>query len=138
MQLSFQLAVDLAHARLDLSVPVHPMKTLFGEPARGTALVQNLPHQSTKRWVIRRKAAAVAAVRGGDMRTEEARRVYQLSAEEFLSWRRALEIHGLAGLRSTRMQQYRSARSAQAAPAASPKRRVEPKPLRQPTPSEVS
>jgi hypothetical protein len=72
------------------------------------------------------------------MRTEEARRVYQLSAEESLSWRRALEIHGLAGLRSTRMQQYRPARSAQAAPAASPKRRVEPKPLRQPTPSEVS
>jgi transposase-like protein len=88
--------------------------------------------------VARRKAAVVAAVRSGDMTIEEACRVYQLSEEEFLSWQRAFEIHGLAGLRTTRIQQYRRSRSARAVPAASPKRRVEPKPLRQATPSEVS
>jgi hypothetical protein len=31
-----------------------------------------------------------------------------LSEEEFLSWERAFERHGLAGLRTTRVQQYRA------------------------------
>jgi hypothetical protein len=31
-------------------------------------------------------------------------------AEEFLSWQRVFEMHGLAGLRATRVQQYRRAR----------------------------
>ena len=55
-----------------------------------------------------RKAAVVAAVRGGTITMEEALRRYQLSDEEFLSWQRAFEAHGLAGLRATRLQQYRS------------------------------
>ena len=33
-----------------------------------------------------------------------------LSEEEFLSWQRAFETHGLAGLRATRVQQYRGSR----------------------------
>jgi hypothetical protein len=41
---------------------------------------------------------------------EEALRRYQLSEEEFLSWQRAFETHGLAGLRATRVQQYRGSR----------------------------
>jgi hypothetical protein len=45
------------------------------------------------------------------MTIEEACRYYQLSEEEFLSWERALENHGLAGLRATRVQQYRAPRS---------------------------
>jgi transposase-like protein len=100
--------------------------------------MEGLPPPTTKRWVVRRKAAVVAAVRSGDMTIEEACRIYQLSEEEFLSWQRAIEIHGLAGLRTTRIQQYRPSRSARATPSASPKRRVEPNPLRQATPSEVS
>jgi Protein of unknown function (DUF1153) len=67
-----------------------------------------LPPSNTKRWTIRRKAAVLAAVRAGDITREEACRRYQLSEEEFLSWQRAFEAHGLVGLRVTRLQMYRS------------------------------
>lgn len=70
----------------------------------------DLPPPNTKRWVVRRKAAVVAAVRSGRITMEEALRRYQLSEEEFLSWQRALEAHGLAGLRAPRIQQYREPR----------------------------
>jgi hypothetical protein len=71
-----------------------------------------LPLPATKRWVVRRKAAVVAAVRSGEVTLEEACRWYQLSEEELLAWQRAFEIHGLAGLRITRTQQYRVLRPA--------------------------
>ena len=67
-----------------------------------------LPPANTRRWVARRKAAVVAAVRGGGLTMEEACGYYQLSEEEFLSWERSFERHGLAGLRATRVQQYRA------------------------------
>ncbi len=74
----------------------------------GTALTRaDLPPPDTKRWVIRRKAEVVAAVRGGLLSLDEACRIYSLSVEEFLSWQRAIDKHGLAGLRATRLQQYR-------------------------------
>jgi transposase-like protein len=72
--------------------------------------MEQLPDPNTKRWVVRRKAAVVAAVRSGGITIEEACRVYQLSEEEFRSWDRAFELHGLAGLRTTRIQRYRRAR----------------------------
>jgi hypothetical protein len=81
------------------------------EPHIRTRLMESLPPPNTKRWVVRRKAAVVAAVRGGGITIEEACRHYQLSEEEFLSWERALENHSLAGLRATRVQQYRAPRS---------------------------
>lgn len=68
----------------------------------------DLPPPSTKRWVIRRKAIVVAAVRGGLLPLQDACARYQLSEEEFKSWQLALEKHGLPGLRTTRLQQYRS------------------------------
>jgi transposase-like protein len=80
------------------------------ESVGGTRFMERLPHPSTKRWVVRRKAAVVAAVRSGGITVEEACRVYQLSEEEFRSWDRAFELHGLAGLRATRVQQYRRSR----------------------------
>ena len=67
----------------------------------------SLPPDNTKRWVARRKAAVVAAVHRGELTFEQACRRYQLSEEEFRSWERAYEIHGLPGLRATRFQQYR-------------------------------
>ena len=67
----------------------------------------DLPPPGTKRWVARRKAAVVTAVRSGVIAFEEARRRYDLSEEEFLSWERGIESHGIAGLRSTRLQIYR-------------------------------
>lgn len=74
----------------------------------GTPLtIADLPPPNTRRWVIRRKAEVVAAVRGGLITLEEACQRYQLSVEEFLAWQRAIERHGLAGLRATRVQQYR-------------------------------
>ena len=74
-------------------------------------LMESLPPPNTKRWVVRRKAAVVAAVRSGEITLEEVCRCYQLSEEEFLSWERAFEIHGLPGLRVTRTQQYRAPRA---------------------------
>ena len=72
--------------------------------------MDDLPPPNTTRWTIRRKAAVVAAVHSGKITMEEALGRYQLSEEEFLSWQRAFETHGLAGLRATRVQQYRESR----------------------------
>ncbi len=67
----------------------------------------DLPPPDTERWVIRRKAEVVAAVRGGLLTIDEACQRYRLSVEEFLSWQRAIDRFGLAGLRATRIQDYR-------------------------------
>lgn len=72
--------------------------------------VGHLPRPNTQRWVVRRKAAVVAAVRSGTITIEEALRRYRLTGEEFLSWQRAFEAHGLAGLRATCIQQYHGSR----------------------------
>lgn len=69
--------------------------------------IADLPPSGTKRWVIRRKAEVVAAVRGGLLSLDEACDRYTLTVEEFLSWQRSIERHGLAGLRATKVQQYR-------------------------------
>ena len=69
--------------------------------------IADLPPPQTRRWVIRRKAEVVAAVRGGLMSFDEACERYQLTNEEFSSWQHSIESHGLAGLRTTRIQQYR-------------------------------
>ena len=67
----------------------------------------DLPPPNTKRWVARRKAVVVNAVRSGAITLEEVCRRYELSVEEFLGWQRAIEAHGVAGLRVTRLQIYR-------------------------------
>jgi hypothetical protein len=69
--------------------------------------VADLPPVTTKRWVIRRKAEVVAAVRGGLISLEEACNRYTLTVDEFLSWQMSIDQYGLAGLRTTRIQQYR-------------------------------
>ena len=66
-----------------------------------------LPSTDTKRWVARRKAVIVSAVSSGALSLDEACRRYQLSVEEFRAWQRAIEAHGVAGLRVTRLQIYR-------------------------------
>ena len=70
--------------------------------------IADLPPKNTRRWVIRRKAEVVAAVRGGLLSLEEACERYKLTVEEFLSWQRSIDKHGLAGLRATRIQDYRA------------------------------
>lgn len=69
--------------------------------------IADLPPPTTRRWVIRRKAEVVAAVRGGLLSLDEACQRYTLTVEEFLSWQASIDDHGLAGLRTTRIQQYR-------------------------------
>ncbi len=73
------------------------------------------PHRPRVKYVIgpdgspliRRKAEVVAAVRGGLLSLEEACSRYTLTVDEFLSWQFSIDQHGLAGLRTTRIQQYR-------------------------------
>src|ERR1700750_2946121 len=67
----------------------------------------DLPPPDTKRWVTRRKAVVVNAVRAGVISLEEVCRRYELSVEEFLAWERAIDTHGVPGLRVTRLQIYR-------------------------------
>jgi hypothetical protein len=69
--------------------------------------LDRLPPPDTQRWVMRRKAQVVAAVRGGLLTFEEACQRYSLSEEEFKSWMTLLDAHGVRGLRATRTQEYR-------------------------------
>jgi hypothetical protein len=69
--------------------------------------IADLPPANTRRWVIRRKAEVVAAVRGGLLSLNQACERYRLTIDEFLSWQRSIEKHGLPGLRATRVQDYR-------------------------------
>jgi Protein of unknown function (DUF1153) len=74
----------------------------------GTPLsMSNLPRPDTRRWVARRKAEVIYAVRGGLLTIEEACERYILSLEEFMDWQGAVTNHGLNGLRTTRVQDYR-------------------------------
>ena len=118
MQPSSRLArvrADLVATRPNLEILAVPNENASDKSLSRTLLMHNLPPPDTKRWVVRRKAAVVAAVRSGGLTIHEACRVYQLSKEELLSWDRAFELHGLAGLRATRIQQYRSPRPARVA-----------------------
>jgi len=75
----------------------------------GTPLtLADLPPPDTKRWVIRRKAEVVAAVRGGLLPIDAACERYTLTIEEFLNWNALIDKHGLAGLRATKVQKYRA------------------------------
>lgn len=68
----------------------------------------DLPPPDTTRWVPRRKAEVVAAVRGGLLTLEDACARWSLTTEEFMTWQANVDQHGLKGLRATRVQQYRN------------------------------
>ncbi len=76
-------------------------------PTGKSLTVESLPPPDTTRWVIRRKAEVVVAVRNGLIGLDDACERYRLSAEEFLNWERLIVRHGLYGLQVTRLQQYR-------------------------------
>ena len=90
-----------------MTEPYRPRVKYVIGPDGSPLTVADLPPQNTRRWVIRRKAEVVAAVRGGLLGLEEACNRYTLTVEEFLSWQASIDEHGLAGLRTTRIQQYR-------------------------------
>ena len=76
-------------------------------PTGAPLTVADLPSPGTQRWVIRRKAEVVAAVRGGLLSVDDACSRYGLTGEEFLGWQKSIERHGMQGLRTTRIQHYR-------------------------------
>jgi hypothetical protein len=84
-----------------------PDKTQLTVTLGGRRLtLADLPLPDTKRWVIRRKAEVVTAVRGGLLSLEEACSRYALSSDEILSWEHCIDRFGIAGLRTTRTQFY--------------------------------
>ncbi len=97
---------ELQHSAFDLGLR---QPRVLGPDGRLLTL-DDLPPPGTTRWVIRRKAEVVLAVRGGLLTLEEACERYTLTIEEFLSWQRSIDRHGLAGLRTTRIQHYRTSR----------------------------
>ncbi len=86
-------------------------------PAGQPLTVESLPPENTVRWVIRRKAEVVSAVRNGLIGLDEVCERYRLSVDEFLNWERLVNAHGLRGLRVTRSQRYRDAEPVNASPA---------------------
>jgi Protein of unknown function (DUF1153) len=90
-----------------MSDAIRPRVKYVIGPDGSPLTVADLPAPSTRRWVIRRKAEVVAAVRGGLLSLEEACTRYTLTVDEFVSWQVSIDQHGLPGLRTTRIQQYR-------------------------------
>lgn len=59
------------------------------------------------RWVARRKADVIAAIRNGLLSIEEACNRYALTTEELIAWQAAYTRHGVNGLKLVRQQVYR-------------------------------
>ena len=88
--------------------PFRPrIKFVMGPDGSPLTMADLPPPGTTKRWVVGRKAQVVAAVRGGLLSLDEACSSFTLTVDEFLSWQSSIDQHGLAGLRATRVQQYR-------------------------------
>ncbi len=85
--------------------PGRAMIDPFGEPLT----IDTLPPADTVRWVPRRKAQVVCAIRGGLISRQEACDRYGISDAELFSWEKLLDDHGLRALRVTRPQRYRQA-----------------------------
>jgi hypothetical protein len=107
-------ARDIASAQVDELAPSScgmnenadpTVKHVIGPCGRPLTLA-DLPSPDTKRWVIRRKAEVVTAVRGGLLTLEEACSRYALNSDEILSWQHCIDRFGLAGLRTTKTQLY--------------------------------
>ena len=106
---------DFAFAQLGELAPATAGANKTGQPTTAKHAIgpdgcrltlADLPLPNTKRWVIRRKAEVVAAVRGGLLSLEDACSRYGLSSDEVLSWQHRVDRFGMAGLRTTRTQFY--------------------------------
>ena len=65
-----------------MSVPLQPRSKYVIGPNGTPLTLANLPRPGTKRWVIRRKAEVIAAVRGGLLSLEEACSRYMFTVDE--------------------------------------------------------
>jgi hypothetical protein len=84
----------------------HSLRYVAG-PDGSPLTIADLPPPNLKRWVARRKAEVVAAVRGGLLSLDDACKRYNLTTDEFVSWQRQIERYGMPGLRATKVQNYR-------------------------------
>ena len=82
--------------------------TSMADSGQKQRMLNDLPPPDTKRWVIRRKAAVVAAVKNGAITLDDVCWLYDISVEEFLTWQEMIEKHGVRGLRVTRLQEFRA------------------------------
>jgi hypothetical protein len=87
--------------------PYSRAKYVIG-PDGSPLTLADLPASNTRRWVIARKAQVVAAVRGGLVSLDDACSRYRLTMDEYLNWQQLIDSHGLAGLRATKIQNYRT------------------------------
>jgi hypothetical protein len=71
--------------------------------------VESLPPADVVRWVSRRKAQLVCAIREGLISRQEACDRYNISNEELFSWEKLLGDHGPRALLVTKTQRYRRA-----------------------------
>jgi hypothetical protein len=76
-------------------------------PDGGVMTRADLPASGPQRWVASRKAAVVRGVLYGLITQTEAQERYQISADEFMEWLRAVAEHGEDALRATQVQKYR-------------------------------
>lgn len=83
-----------------------PLRSIVG-PDGVEITIADLPARDTKRWVSSRKALVVLAVQGGLVTLDDACARYSLSVEEFLSWQKAVQRHGVSGVRATRTKDLR-------------------------------
>ena len=82
------------------------VKSVIG-PCGLRLTLADLPPADTRRWVVRRKAEVVAAVRGGLLSMEEAWERYSLTPSEVLSWQSSFDLYGLQGLRAAQRPERR-------------------------------
>lgn len=79
-------------------------------PAARRSVPAGLPAAGTHRWVAHRKALVVEAVHAGRLALEDACRLYDLSPEEFASWEKLIDSHGIGGLRVAWLKRSRGRR----------------------------
>ena len=72
--------------------------------------LRDLPPPTCSHWVMRRKAQVVIAVRGGLLTLQQAMHRYGLTRLEYEAWASAWDRHGMPGLRTTRLKDYRASR----------------------------
>ncbi len=81
--------------------------TSMADSGQKQRMLNELPPPETKRWVIRRKAAVVTAVKNGAIALDDVCWLYDISVEEFLTWQELIEKHGIRGLSVTNLQDFR-------------------------------
>ena len=63
-------------------------RQFLSAPDGSPLTMADLPPTGAQRWVARKKAIVVIAVRGGLLTMDEACERYRLSVDEFISWQR--------------------------------------------------